>query len=229
LAVISPDPRVSFSVSLLVFAKAPVPGRVKTRLRRAWGAAGACRWYQRLLTATVRTAVAAGAAPVTLCCAPGRNHPYIRSLAARFGLPLQVQAPGDLGDRMLGAFRRELRHHDGVIIIGGDCTPLTPGHLRAAVAALEEGNDMVLGPATDGGYVLIGLGRPVAGLFRGVHWGTARVLRQTRTRIRRAGLRVVELPPGWDVDVPADVHRLLREGGLQRWHNAPAPVSCNPD
>lgn len=209
---------------LLVFAKAPVPGRVKTRLRRAWGARGACHWYRRLLAATVETAVASGAAPVELCCAPGRGHPGLRSLAAAHGLPMHVQPPGDLGDRMLGAARRVLRRADAVIIVGGDCTPLRIDDLRAAVSALAAGNDVVLGPASDGGYVLIGLRRPVAALFRGVAWGSGQVLRQTRTRIRRSRLRVAELPLSWDVDRPADVHRLLREGRLRRW-GVPAAIS----
>ncbi|MEX0729305.1 MAG: TIGR04282 family arsenosugar biosynthesis glycosyltransferase [Aquisalimonadaceae bacterium] len=204
-------------VVLLVFAKAPVPGRVKTRLRRAWGAQGACRWYRRLLAATVETAVAADAAAVELWCAPDRAHPVLRRLAARHALPLHAQPPGDLGARMLHAARLVLRRADAVIIIGADCTPLTAGQLRDAVAALAGGRDLVLTPAEDGGYVLIGMRRSVAMLFRGVDWGTDRVLRQTRTRIRRCRLRATELPASWDVDRPADVRRLLREGRLRRW------------
>lgn len=204
-------------VVLLIFAKAPVPGRVKTRLRRAWGAQGACFWYQRLLEATVQTAVDSSADQVELYCAPNRAHPGLRRLARKHGLPLRVQSPGDLGDRMLGAARRVLRRADAVIMIGADCTPLTPEYLQAAEASLAGGNDVVLAPAEDGGYVLLGLRRSVAGLFRGVNWGSDRVLRQTRTRLRRARLRVSELPESWDVDRPVDIHRLLREQRFRPW------------
>lgn len=202
---------------LLVFAKAPVPGRVKTRLAAAWGARGACHWYRRLLAGTVATAAASGASRVELWCAPGRAHPGLRSLAVRHGLALRVQPSGDLGRRMRVAILRSLRQADGVIIIGGDCTPLRVEHIDAAVAALNNGSDLVLGPASDGGYVLIGARRAPARVFRAVDWGSGRVLRQTRTRLRGAGLAVTELATSWDVDHPADVRRLLREGGVSRW------------
>lgn len=204
-------------IVLQVFAKAPVPGQVKTRLRSAWGAQGACFWYQRLLAATVHTAVYSEVAQVELCCAPNRAHAGLRRLAGRYGLPLRVQPRGKLGDRMLGAARRVLRYADAVIIIGADCTPLTQEYLQASAAALAEGSDVVLVPAADGGYVLIGLRLPVAGLFQGVCWGSDRVLQQTRNRIRRANLRVLELPVSWDVDRPANIHRLLRAGRLRHW------------
>ncbi len=204
-------------VRLLIFAKAPVPGRVKTRLRSAWGARGACFWYKRLLDATVQVAVESGVAPVELWCTPGRSHPRLRSLARRYDLPMHVQSPGDLGDRMLDSGRQVLRRADAVMIIGADCASLTAIELNRAVNGLEVGHDLVLKPATDGGYMLIGFRRAVPGLFRGVAWGSASVLRQTRGRMRRARLRTLELPPGEDADLPADVRQLLRRGFLRPW------------
>lgn len=203
-------------IRLLLFAKAPVPGRVKTRLRTRWGSRGACFWYRRMLEATLANTVASGL-PVELWCSPGAGHPFLRSLARRHGVGLRSQAPGDLGRRMWRAAADTMDRGAGVLIVGADCTPLTPDHLRRAAAELEQGHDLVLIPAGDGGYVLVGLTRPVAAPFRAVSWGTARVLRQTRLRARRARLRLLELPASWDVDRPEDVQRLCRQGLQQPW------------
>jgi hypothetical protein len=97
------------------------------------------------------------------------------------------------------------------LVIGGDCVSLDGDDLRFALAALAAGHDAVLGPAEDGGYLLIGLRHPRPGLFRNIHWGGPRVLAATRRRLAREGLSWVELPTRWDVDRPADVRRLKRK------------------
>jgi glycosyltransferase A (GT-A) superfamily protein (DUF2064 family) len=94
-------------------------------------------------------------------------------------------------------------------LIGCDCPALTPVYLREAAAALAGGNDAVLGPAEDGGYVLIGLARaPVVQLFEDIAWGTATVMQETRTRLARGHWRWRELEPLWDLDRPEDLWRL---------------------
>lgn len=94
------------------------------------------------------------------------------------------------------------------VLIGGDCASLGEAELRAALGLLAAGHEAVLGPAADGGYVLIGLNRPCPMLFRGIAWSTPTVLAATRRRLGQAGLDWAELPPGWDVDTPADLRRL---------------------
>ena len=91
------------------------------------------------------------------------------------------------------------------IVIGSDCPALTPSHLRQAADVLREGRDVVVIPAEDGGYVLIGSRRPQPGLFNGMTWGTDQVMAQTRQRLAHSGLTWRELPPLWDVDRPADL------------------------
>ena len=109
-----------------------------------------------------------------------------------------------------------------LLLIGSDCPALQPAHLIAAASALlaEEGagNDAVLIPADDGGYVLIGLRSPQPRLFAGVDWGSARVMAQTRQRLAELRLRWAELPALWDVDRPADLTRLTTLEGDAAWN-----------
>jgi rSAM/selenodomain-associated transferase 1 len=198
---------------IAVFAKAPVPGAVKTRLAAILGDEGAARLHAELVRHALATAVEAGAGPVELWCAPDESHEFFEECAREFGVPLKSQRGADLGERMRRA--AEDAHGSGwpIVIIGGDCPALTASHLRLAAHALRV-NDVVLVPAEDGGYVLIGLSRPVAGLFEGVTWGGDQVMAQTRERLSTAAAQWVELPTLWDVDRPADHARLEREGLL---------------
>ncbi len=187
-----------------VLAKAPVAGFAKTRLIPAVGAHAAAVLQERLTEHTVATAVAARLGPVTLWCAPDASHRSFGELAARFPITLKRQPEGDLGARMLAALQ------EAGLVIGSDCAAFTPAHLRAASAALAEA-DVVLIPAEDGGYVLIGMRRPRPEIFAGMTWGMPTVLAETRQRIAALTLRAVELPALWDVDTEADLERLERE------------------
>ena len=111
---------------------------------------------------------------------------------------------------MYRAFKRVLRAHPYVVLIGSDCPALTPADLRAAARALKAGADAVLSPAEDGGYALIGLRRVTRRLFDGIAWGRPTVLERTRARLRRIGWRWKELRTVWDVDRPEDVARLRK-------------------
>ena len=196
---------------ILVFAKAPIPGEVKTRLIPALGAAGAAELHERLVDRTLATAAAAATGPVELCCAPDALHPALAALARAHGATLAGQGPGDLGDRMREAFRRALTGAPAAIVIGCDCPALTPEHLREAAAALAAGHDAVLAPAEDGGYVLIGLTHASDSLFDGIGWGGPTVMAATRERLAALGWRSQELATLWDVDRPADVARIRRD------------------
>ena len=142
--------------------------------------------------------------PVTLWCAPDPSHPAFMDLARRFSISLKRQPEGDLGARMLAAFAGP------TLVIGSDCPALTPQHLRAASDALRDA-DVVLVPAEDGGYVLIGARAPHPNLFAGMTWGVDTVLAETRKRIAALGLNAIELGPLWDVDSEDDLARMERE------------------
>ena len=193
------------NTNIAVLAKAPIAGFAKTRLIPAIGAHAAAILQERLTEQTVQTAHEADIGPVTLWCAPDASHGSFRELAARFPIALARQADGDLGARMLAAFA------DGpTLVIGSDCPGFTPDRLRAAADALDEA-DVVLTPAEDGGYVLIGARKAHPELFTGITWGTSTVLAETRKRIAALGLKSVELGPLWDLDSESDLARLERE------------------
>jgi len=197
---------------LIVFARAPQPGRVKTRLVPLLGAQGAARLYAQMLEKTLQTAMAADFERVELYCASAINSSYFEEIRRRYGVRLRAQGRGSLGDRM----HRALRRYPGAVLIGSDCPSLRPADLRAAAAALREGADAVLSPAEDGGYALIGARRSARALFDGVQWGSVRVLDQTRARLKRLGWVWKELRTVWDVDRPEDLARLKRSRLLPR-------------
>lgn len=193
-------------VQVAVLAKAPIAGLAKTRLVPAIGRQGAARLQRRLTRQALQTAHDASLGPVTLWCAPDARHRFFRALQRTTGVNCLVQPSGDLGERMHTAFRVHCEQGP-LLLIGTDCPVLRPDHLRQAAMALVDGFDVVLQPAEDGGYVLVGLRRPQPALFRGMTWSTDQVMAQTRERARAAGLRVSELDTLWDVDLPGDLER----------------------
>ena len=192
-------------VAIAILAKAPVPGYAKTRLIPVLGADGAAALQAAMLKRTLAMALAAGIGPVTLWCAPDRSHPAFAEAAAQ-GVALAEQPAGDIGQRMQAAMAAATTT-GGVIVIGTDCPALTPGHLRQAAVALG-GQDAVVIPAEDGGYVLLGLRQANAAVFAGVAWSTPQVMAQTRARLAAAGLRHAEFSPLFDVDRSSDLPRL---------------------
>jgi rSAM/selenodomain-associated transferase 2/rSAM/selenodomain-associated transferase 1 len=208
-----------------VLAKAPQPGFAKTRLMPQLGAAGAARAQRRFTLDTLQAACEASqtlGSSVQLWCAPDGAHRFFRAL----GLARQSQPEGDIGARMAGVFAAHFsRSTRGLLLVGTDCPLLAPGHLWQAAAALRA-HDVVLLPAQDGGYALLGLRawrearEPL--LFDGVRWSTASVMEDTRERAARAGLSWHELPALWDVDCPADWQR------WQQWQRAHAPGGLDP-
>jgi rSAM/selenodomain-associated transferase 1 len=195
---------------LIVFARAPEPGRVKTRLVPLLGARGAAVLHARLVAKTLRTARASGFDRVVLYCSPATGGAFFAGVHARTGIPLRRQQGGDIGARMYRAFKEELRDGAVAVLVGADCPALGPADLRAAARALRAGADAVLVPAEDGGYPLIGLRRVARRIFDGIAWGGPDVLRQTRRRFDALGWSWRELRTLWDVDRPADVARLRR-------------------
>jgi rSAM/selenodomain-associated transferase 1 len=192
---------------LLVFCKAPVAGHVKTRLMTELTAEQARKIHIELSEATLTLAVQSRLCPVQLWCAPSTDHPFFTALATSYQLPLLPQQGANLGGRMNHAFCSALMRYSKALIIGCDCPSLTKQDLEQALTALHQGNELVLAPAEDGGYVLMGLIQPHPELFIEMPWGTDRVLEQTRQRIRQFNLISHELRQQWDVDTPLDLAR----------------------
>lgn len=201
--------------AIAVFARAPQPGTVKTRLIPLLGEEGAAALHARLVKHTLETTRAASFGRVELHCAPDTDDPFFRFCAGHFSVTLQPQVAGDLGARMLSAFESALATHACVLLVGSDCPALTARHLRQAKRTLRDGADAVLVPCEDGGYALIGLRRADARLFDGVAWGGENVMAETRARLTELGWRWRELETLWDVDRPEDHQRLLASGLLE--------------
>lgn len=197
--------------AILVFARAPVPGRAKTRLIPALGPEGAARLHRELVDHTLRQAAAVGAERLELWAAGDDAAGELAALAAVHGARLRQQAGADLGARMQAALADAVGQGGPALAVGSDCPWLDTAALAEAIARLAT-HDAVLGPADDGGYVLLGLHRVEPGLFAGLPWGTERVLGITRERLAALGWSWHELASRGDVDRPADLERLRALG-----------------
>lgn len=188
---------------LIIFARHPELGKVKTRLAAEVGAAAALRVYQELLAHT-RAVVAPLAAHKTVWLT-GETTLAPDSAAPWADYEQREQPTGDLGQKMHAAFAHELAHAaPAAVIIGTDCPGLTTAHLTAAFDALHT-HDLVLGPATDGGYYLLGMKQLWPALFQHKAWSTATVAADTLADAHRLGLRVHLLPELSDIDTAADL------------------------
>lgn len=186
-----------------MFAKAPEPGQVKTRLTPVLHAHEAADLHRALLLDTLDV-VEGTRAETIIAFAPATGRRALeRLLGAR--RRLIPQGPGDLGQRLANITGQLLSGaRRPVLAVGSDCPALTAGTLREAAAALE-GADVVLGPALDGGYYLVGLQRPRPEIFTDIPWGSDRVLESTVRRIGDAGLSHALLEPARDLDTPEDL------------------------
>lgn len=193
--------------SLIVFTRYPEAGKTKTRIIPALGAEGAANLHRQMTEYTLLQARQ-----------PSIDRPFAIEIHftggnARLmedwlgsGLVYRQQSRGDLGQRMKSAFEIAFaRGKSKAIVIGTDCPSLTPALIFAAFDALDRGSDLVLGPALDGGYYLIGLCGSFPELFTGIEWGSSRVFEQTRAIARQLNLRVCELAALRDIDRPEDL------------------------
>jgi rSAM/selenodomain-associated transferase 1 len=192
---------------VIVFAKAPRLGQVKTRLAGEIGERSALDAYLELLRALFRGL--ASIPNVEVAFTPDDASADLAPLLPP-GWRLRPQGEGDLGLRLQRAFERAFAEGaKRVITIGSDCPHVTTQHIRDAGKALDRA-DLVLGPATDGGYWLIGLPPPSPALFQNINWGTADVLAQTLAKARESRLKIdlLEILP--DVDTAKDWKEYLR-------------------
>lgn len=190
--------------ALGIFVKAPIPGRVKTRLAGELGPRGAAEVYRRIGRHVVQATVGPGYR-TTVWFTPRRELRRVREwLDSVDMVAFRAQVGTGLGARLIGAFSREFRAGARrVIMIGSDCPGVDARVVREAFGALSD-CDLVLGPALDGGYYLIGLAAPAPGLFRGIAWSTEAVTSQTLARASALGLSYQALPPLCDVDTARD-------------------------
>ncbi|NJL49560.1 MAG: glycosyltransferase [Leptolyngbyaceae cyanobacterium SM2_5_2] len=191
---------------LMIFARYPTPGQAKTRLIPALGAEGAVQLYRQLAEHTVGQARILQRQPevAVMLWYTGAEEAAMRSWLGD-GLCYSPQSEGDLGDRLATAFWAAFEGGcRSAIAIGTDCPELDVATLAQAFVLLQQ-HPLVLGPASDGGYYLIGLRQFVPGLFQGIVWSTASVLSQTVAQAAQAGLTPAYLPTLTDIDTPEDL------------------------
>ncbi len=191
------------SATLLVFAKAPRPGTVKTRLARTIGDKRATELYRRMARLIV-AAVRSAPVRMVVCYDPPDGEAEVRSWLGPAPHQYWPQGTGDLGTRMSRMVARALSDADRVVIIGTDAPAVGADTITRAFAALDSA-DVVIGPARDGGYYLLGLQGPHPDLFAGIRWSTGSVLAETTKRTERLGLSVTWLEVEGDVDTADDL------------------------
>lgn len=202
--------------ALMIFAKRPVPGEVKTRLQPDYTPEQAARIAAVLIRQTVELAASSWPGAIYLCAAPDTAHPLFAELAATHRVTLRTQGEGDLGARMERALAWGIARHGAAAVLGCD-TPHCPWHVLDDANTALARRECVLGPSDDGGYYLIGLAQARPELFRDMPWGGARVLALTLARAEELGIEFHLLEPLRDIDTPADLwlaaqqHDALRE------------------
>ena len=199
---------------IVIFAKAPVPGKVKTRLIPALGEIGAARLAHKMLLDTVAEAFAAGLAIPELCTDPHPLDPEWEGFLPSQHLRVTAQGDGDLGERLARAARRSILLGEHVLLIGTDCPELDRHRLHAAAERLSK-HDCVLHPADDGGYVLLGLRRFDPSLFAGIAWSTATVAAATIARIEALGWSLHVADTLRDIDDPEELPQLRYSGEIE--------------
>lgn len=199
---------------IVVVAKQPLAGQVKTRLIGGLTPEQVASLFEAMLRRTVDEAREADAGEVALGFTPAEGRQWFE---AHFpGLRLLEQGEGDLGERMARLF--ELAFQSGqqhVALIGADAPYLPPETYREAMEKLREGAELVIGPADDGGYYLIGLNRPMPCLFANMPWSSKEVLPETLRRAEQAGIAVTLLPLERDIDTPQDLEWLYSQPGFE--------------
>jgi len=190
---------------LLIFAKSPVPGQVKTRLIPGIGRRRAATVYQDLLTRTLNTARRADFSAIQVWVDGNIGHRYFARLKNRHNVKLYDQRGSDLGQRMFNTLYNALRRYPYAVLIGSDCPSLSSSDLQLAIEYLENKADVVLGPADDGGYYLIGLRTNIPSLFSDIEWGKETVLAETCSRIKTLNLNLELLSKRTDLDRTSDL------------------------
>ena len=191
---------------VLVFAKAPIPGEVNTRLIPDIGVEAATSLQSELILSRLKNLQEKNLCATQLWCSPDPEHDFFQSCKQQYTVDLFEQCGEDLGVRMSQAINQSLQSFKRVVLIGTDAPSLTSVHIERAINKLDQ-NDVVIAPAEDGGYVMIGMSQHSDAVFQSVPWGTDEVLACTRENIADNNLLCGELETCWDIDRVEDYQR----------------------
>jgi rSAM/selenodomain-associated transferase 1 len=203
-----------------IFCKAPLPGKAKTRLIPELGAEGAARLHAHLANSTFRKISEGREDATELWCAPDTSDPFFQQAGELHGFSLHEQHGTYLGERMAFALCQALEKYQWAILIGTDCPGLHAGIISNAKRILEAGEEVVFGPAADGGFYLVGLRRYPEHLFSGMQWGHERVMLDIESRLGKSDISWCRLETMNDLDRPQDLARfpeLMKQTGIKNY------------
>lgn len=189
---------------LIIFTKSPEIGKVKTRLQPEYSEEQSLELHRKLLLNTLELSNNLENIDVELCCTPNRNTSFFLECENNFPIKLSNQEGDDLGERMAFSISVALQTYGKVIIIGTDCPAINRSYLDEAITALDD-HDAIIGPAADGGYVLLALRKFSLELFSDFSWGTNSVLSQTREVLNDLSWSYKELGIMRDIDRAEDL------------------------
>ncbi len=194
---------------ILLFAKAPVAGKVNTRLIADIGVQAATKLQHDLIDQRLSMLTQANLCAVSLMCSPDVHDDYFVHCKQQYPITLLAQSGPDLGVRMLNGIKQALQQYKYCIVIGTDAPALDEVLISQAIERLKTGDKVVFVPAEDGGYVLVGLQQPYEFLFQDITWGSAEVMQQSRSKLKKNGISFSELATCWDIDRLEDYQRYL--------------------
>lgn len=192
---------------IIVFCKAPILNQVKTRLMPNLTVKQSVDAHIELTERTLELITGSHLSPIEVWCSPDTEHDYFAQCVDKYPVSLYQQCAGDLGAKMHHAICSGLGRAEHVILIGTDCPSFVASDFEQAIRQLTQGCDLVLGPAEDGGYVLIGMSVSHQQLFQDITWGSDVVLLQTKQKIKALQLSFFETKIQWDVDYFKDWQR----------------------
>jgi hypothetical protein len=205
-----PGPPTRGASVAVVMAKRPVPGKTKTRLCPPLTPLEAAELYEALLRDTIGLVSSLRGIELAIAITPRTAVGHMGAFAPRGARMLAVEG-ADIGECLRGATEQLFAEgFTRVVAVNSDGPTLPAEYIERAVAMLTH-SDVVLGPAEDGGYYLIGMRQKQPGLFTDIAWSSSRVAAQTLERAAALGLTVAQLPPWYDVDTPAELERLRAE------------------
>ncbi len=217
---IRPDPAPVQQASILIFAKYPIAGKVKTRLVPPLSFEQAATWHEAAMRAVCERAVyfkqniakvSRYNITVVLVGAPDSQLESFRKMNLTGINDYWPQGEGHLGQRLSRAIDRAFNQSaDAVVLLGADSPTLPQDHLLQSLSVLES-NDVAINPTHDGGYCLLSLRSPCPSLFEKIDWGSSTVADQTRAQAQAAKLALAELPPWYDIDCFDDFEKMVED------------------
>jgi len=197
--------------ALIIFAKAPIPGEVKTRLCPPLLDDEAASLYGSMVMDIVERCSSLRGFDRYLACTPNVDHAFFKTMAARYGVHLWEQKGANLGERMNQALTTALgKGYQYALLIGTDLPTFSAQACLIAIHTLKN-HDVVFGPTSDGGYYLVGIKRPAPELFRDIPWSTPSVLYVSLDKAQGLGLVVGHLDPQHDIDTIEDLKVLVTD------------------